>query len=319
MLTLAEQLMEPQEMLPGTINVEAYAWGYGGRVLLEGMRSMLEEMQLRLLNTLPNCSTRDIVRAPTAQLNIARRVRWARALNERFGTPYMHIHGFARYTGLEGMLLFYRELAEKMDVQADVEKLFSNRIRRAQERMDVCSQAYRGMRVMLMPRMFNQIPNRLVDAVKGAGIPITHVVARIEERRLALTDIDEEMTQSILANIRRAMEICGVKGELIVNPDDAQLRELLKDTDLVIGDEFVHGLCPDKPIMADDLFITALDPENLCRNAEELARGLKYLPTGGELLLSRVEYAPELYPHIANMPTAAARDMWQKLWQNRGR
>lgn len=319
MLTLAEQLMEPQQVIPRSINVEAYAWGYGGRVLLEGMKDMLSEMDVRLLNCLPNAATDAIIHAPAAQLNIARRVRWARALNERFGTEYMHIHGFARYTGLDGIMLFYRELSEKMGLGVDVEKLFEPRMRRARERMADCARAYRGMGVLLMPRVFSQIPNVLVDAVKGAGIPVTHVVARMEKRRMDLADMDDEMIEATLNNIRHAMEMCGVKGELIVNPDENQRAEILREVDLVIGDEWVHSLCPGKRILADDLFIKALDPENLCQGAENIARGLEHLPTGGPLLLNHIEYEPELYPHLATMPTAAARDMWQMLWQNRGR
>lgn len=319
MLTLAEQLMEPQQVIPGTINVEAYAWGYGGRILLEGMKGMLDEMNLRLLNCLPNSTTQQIIHAPAAQLNIARRVRWAKALNQRFGTQYMHIHGFARYTGLDGIMLFYRELAEKMDLQMDVEKRFAARMQNARERMAACTEAYRGLRVLLMPRMFTMLPNLIVDAVKGAGVPVTHVVARMEKRRMALADMDEEIIESTLENVRKAMEMSGIQGELIVNPDEKQLAEILDEVDLIIGDEFIHGLCPGKAMLADDLFITALDPENLCRGAEGIAAGLKHLPHGGKLLLNRIEYEPDLYPHLANVPTAAARDMWQKLWQNRGR
>lgn len=319
MLTLAEQLMEPQETLPGTVNVEGYAWGYGGRVLLEGMDGMLRQMNLRLLNCLPNCTTDDIVHAPAAQLNIVRRKRWAAALNRKFGTPYMHLSGFARYTGLDGILQFYREVAEKLALETNVDAVFAPRINRANDRLNSCTQAYQGLRVLMMPRVFNQLPNLLVRAVKGAGIPLAHVVARMEPKRLALSDMDSEMTQSALDNIRKAMDMCGLGCELTVNPDDAQLKEILRDTDLVIGDEFVHGLCPGKPVMADDLFVTALDPENLCRGAESLASGLGKYPTGGKLLVSRIEYEPELFPHLATDYAAASREMWQELWQNRGR
>lgn len=75
---------------------------------------------------------------------------------------------------------------------------------------------------------------------------------------------------------------------------------------------------PGKPVMSDDLFITALDPENLCRGAESLAAGLGKYPTGGKLLINRIEYEPELYPHLATEPAAISRELWQKIWQNRG-
>ncbi len=319
MLTLTDQLMEPQKSIPGTINVEGYAWGFGGRVLLEGMQTMLDELGLRILNCLPNCTTADIVKAPAAQLNIARRKRWAMALHERFGTEYMHIHGFARYTGLDGILLFYRELAGKMELEIDVDRIFAPRIERARARIAACTDAYRGKRILLMPRMFTQIPNLLVNAVKGAGIPVTNVVARIEARRVEANDMDGEMIESTLNNICRAMEMANVKSELIVNPDERQLEELLKETDLVIGDEFTQKLCGKVPVLSDDLFITALDPENLCRGAETMAKNAECVPAGGRLLLNRIKFEPELYPHLAAEPTASMRELYQKLWQNRGR
>lgn len=319
MLTLADQLMEAQKVIPGTINVEGYAWGYGGRALLEGMQSMLDELDLRILNCLPNCTTEEIIHAPAAQLNIARRARWAMALNQRFGTAYMHIHGFARYAGLDGIGLFYRELAEKMERSVDTDAVFAQRMNRARARLNACTAAYAGRRVLLMPRVFTQIPNLLVNAVKGAGIPVARVVARIEPRRLELSDTDDEMLHSILANIRKSMDMAGVTAELIVNPDERQLMEILSETDLVIGDEFIQGLCGNVPVMSEELLITALDPENLCRGAEDLAASLGHYPSENRLLLNRVTFEPELYPHLAAEPTAASRELYQKLWQNRGR
>lgn len=319
MLTLAEQLMEPPKIIPGTINVEGYGWGYGGRVLLEGMDSMLSEMNLRLLNCPPNCTTKEIIAAPAAQLNIARRVRWAKALDARFGRKYMHIHGFARYTGLDGIMLFYQELAEKLELKLDIERVFSTRMESARQRMAECSAAYAGKRILLMPRSFGQLPNLLMQAVKGAGIPITHVVARVEKRQLALSDTDDEMLESMMRNIRKAMDLAGLTCELIINPDGTQMKEILSDVDLVIGDEFIHGLCGEKPMINDFAFITALDPENLCSGAEYIARNLEQYSQGKHLLLNLVDFEPELFPHLATEADAAALELWQKLWQNRGR
>ena len=63
--------MQPQKVIPGTINVEGYAWGYGGRVLLEGMNSMLKEMGLRILNFFELHCSGDYSRPQP--VNIARR------------------------------------------------------------------------------------------------------------------------------------------------------------------------------------------------------------------------------------------------------
>jgi hypothetical protein len=185
--------------------------------------------------------------------------------------------------------------------------------------MAACADAYAGKRILLMPRTFAQLPNLLLQAVKGAGIPITHVVARIEQKRLMLSDTDDEMLESMMHNIRKAMDMVGLTCELIVNPDDRQLREILDEVDMVIGDEYIHGICNDKPVINHYAFITALDLENLCNGAEYVATHLTQYSSGRRLLINLVEYEPELFPHLATDADAIALELWQKLWQNRGR
>ena len=97
------------------------------------------------------------------------------------------------------------------------------------------------------------------------------------------------------------------------------LDEALAGADLVIGDEYTQRLAGDCPVLSDDLFLTALDPENLCRGAETLAANLGSYPSGSRLLLNRVDFEPGLYPYLEGEPTATVREMYQKLWQNRGR
>ena len=320
MLTLAEQLMQPQETVRGAVNVEGYAWSYGGRMLLEGMDAMLREMGLRLLNILPHGTTQEIVRAPAAQLNIARRMRWAQALGERFGTPYLHVHAFTRYLGVEGVLQFYRDIAQKLGLSVDVDALFSREAARARERFAACTAAYAGKRILMLPRSFRMLPNRITQAVLGAGIPVTDVVAMYTEEELRQADLDAEMAEDVLRNTRRAMELCGVGGELIVNPDPETLRELAQSADLMIANEETQAFGPNIPILSDDLlFVAPLDFEQLCRNAEYLAGGLDRLPRGGRLLINRVSYAKGLYPQLDTPEAQTARELWQRLWQNRGR
>ena len=87
----------------------------------------------------------------------------------------------------------------------------------------------------------------------------------------------------------------------------------------MIGDEYTQRLADDCPVLSDDLFLTALDPENLCRGAETLAANLGSYPSGSRLLLNRVDFEPGMYPYLEGEPTATVREMYQKLWQNRGR
>ncbi|MBQ2456039.1 MAG: hypothetical protein II499_08095, partial [Firmicutes bacterium] len=67
------------------------------------------------------------------------------------------------------------------------------------------------------------------------------------------------------------------------------------------------------------LFVAPLDPEGFCKNAEYIAGSLGDLPVSGSLLINRVPFATGLYPQTDRPSVKAAGDIWQKLWQDRGR
>ncbi|MBQ4233472.1 MAG: hypothetical protein II700_01070 [Firmicutes bacterium] len=321
MLTLAEQLMEPQEETdPRGINVEGYSWGYGGRMLLKGMNGMLADMGLHLRTVIPSCAAAEIAKAPAAGLDIARRVRWAMALERSFGIPYIHVHGFARYTGLDGIRLFYRDINEKMGLGLDTDRIFEARFRAAEERLAGVREAYRGKRILLIARTFANLPNQLVQAVKGAGIPVTCAAAFADPELLERGDYDSDMIETIKRNTARAAEMCGLKEAPVIGPDPQQFRELTDSADIIIADPRTQLLWPGKPVLSDDLlFVAPLDPEGFCKNAEYIAKSLGDLPVSGSLLINRVPFAPGLYPQTDRPSVKAAGEIWQKLWQDRGR
>lgn len=89
--SLVEQVMQPQEKLPRSINIETINWGSEGRMVLREMEEFLSRCGISVNCWIPSSDMAQLAAAPAAELNLVRRVRWARRMKEKFGTDYIHI------------------------------------------------------------------------------------------------------------------------------------------------------------------------------------------------------------------------------------
>lgn len=318
MVALVDQLMQPQKALSRTVNLEAFAWGNGSRARLDGIASTLEAMGIRLLTRLPNCTTRQIQEAPAAQLNLARRVRWALRAQEKFGQRLLQLHGFSRYLGVDGILRFYQEIAELMDLPSEVVHRLDAPADKTRARLSACRQILARKRFLLMPRFYTMLPNAIVEAALGSALPLKYVCARMEPERMRMSDYDQAMTDSVFVNIRKALDLVGSDAQLIINPDASQLKALCQEVDVVIGQEDAQLLCPSTPVLPMSALEGPLDFDGLCDHVESIAARLDHLPSAGQLLLGRLPFAPGSYPQLEDGHLAISRELWEQLWQKRG-
>ncbi|MFQ9799702.1 MAG: nitrogenase component 1 [Clostridia bacterium] len=103
---LVGQVMEAVPVIPHSVNIETVGWGSNGNLVLREIEAFLNRCGITVNTWFPSASYEAIRRAPAAQLNLARRVRWARLMKERFGTDYLHLGSEGRYSGLEGFVPF---------------------------------------------------------------------------------------------------------------------------------------------------------------------------------------------------------------------
>lgn len=97
--------MEPSAQIPHSINIETVGWGSEGKAALRELEVFLNGCGIQVNTWIPSAPLSSLVHAPAAELNLVKRVRWARRMREKFGTAYLHIGGAGRYAGLDGICI----------------------------------------------------------------------------------------------------------------------------------------------------------------------------------------------------------------------
>ena len=127
---LVEQVMEPQRVQPRSVNIETFAWGYNGEDKLQGMSEMLQKMGITVNAYLPAADLQTIKKAPRAALNIVRRKKWALAMEQRFGTPFLHVADMQEWHGIEGISDLYRQIGKMLGCENAVERVLQEEYER---------------------------------------------------------------------------------------------------------------------------------------------------------------------------------------------
>ncbi len=71
--SLVEQVMQPQEKLPRSINIETINWGSEGRMVLREMEEFLSRCGISVNCWIPSSDMAQLAAAPAAELNLVRR------------------------------------------------------------------------------------------------------------------------------------------------------------------------------------------------------------------------------------------------------
>lgn len=113
--------MEPSAQIPHSVNIETVGWGSEGKAALRELEVFLNGCGIQVNTWIPSAPLSSLVHAPAAELNLVKRVRWARRMREKFGTAYLHIGGAGRYAGLDGICTFYRDIGQALRMEEAVE------------------------------------------------------------------------------------------------------------------------------------------------------------------------------------------------------
>ena len=141
-----------QPPLPRSVNIETVGWGSEGTLVLKEIGSFLGQCGITVHCWIPSAPLELLITAPAARLNLVKRVRWARRMKERFGTDYLHLGGAGRYTGLEGIALFYRDIGEKLGLLDEMEPLIAAETEKALAQTETARRTLADYRCALVCR-----------------------------------------------------------------------------------------------------------------------------------------------------------------------
>lgn len=314
---LTGQVMEKQARIPRSVNIETVGWGSEGRLILREIEKTLNMAGITVNTWIPSSTVDALKKAPAAQLNLVKRVHWARRMRELFGTEYLHINDSGRYVGLDGISRFYLDVAEKLDVLPQMEEVVRLETERVLLETETARAHIRRCSGVLVCRGLQSVPFTLKTYARELGIHIHAVCICQTERMKKSAGITPEVEENLMRRISDAVELFSPGTQVVVNPDTQQMQALFSGADVVVGtDDFtLEGLGAPLVPPADRIIGPSFD--SYIRLLNRFAACLDTAETRDELILNRMPFHTNDFPRFGNASTAAAREMWERMWLDR--
>ncbi len=314
---LVEQVMEPQERIPRSINIETVGWGSEGMITLREIEAFLQRAGVTVNCWIPSSDVEKLKKAPAAELNLVKRIRWARRMREKFGTEYLHINNVGRYTGLDGIARFYSDIGEKLRMESEMGLLVRTAVEEALEQTANDRERIKKYRCALICRGMQSAPFTLKTYTQNFNASVKYICIRLTEEMRMQPGMTQEVERNLLRRIQDAIELYSPRTEVIMNPDRQEMKALFSQVDAVVGtDDFsLEGL--NAPLISASAVSSSLSFESYIRSVHRFLSRLEHGVQRPELLLNRMPFETEHYPRLENSSSAAAREMWERMWLKR--
>lgn len=316
MTAMVHQVMEKQTVSKGSVNIEGFAWGAGGNAIVRGMAGMLQELGVTVNCLLPNCSTQDIVTAPRAELNIVRRVRWAKQMQNIFGTGWFSVGAPADYQGLDGIERFYLTIAEKLEIRKEAFPVIAARKYKAEQDLQAAKEFLKQYRFGLYCHSIGSVASLITAYEKEYGLPLEYVCVELNKEKLDINKVGPDTVALAVSNMRDALAKTGSRAQVIMNPDAGEWKQVLSSVDFMLGDR-EHGIRSAKTIPHLAMF-NVLDFDNFCNVVLRVAETVKKAILQDELLIDKFRYDSLSYPLLREPAMASSHLLWRKMWLLRG-
>ena len=302
---LVEQVMEPQAPEPRTINIETVGWGSEGMAVLREIADFLTGAGVRVNCWIPSSELEALKRAPAAQLNLVKRVRWARRMREKFGTDSLHLNDSGRYAGLDGVCRFYTDVGEKLGIAEEMGPLVEEAREEALAETAEDRSVLGEYRCALLCRGLQQAPFTLKTYAHSLGLGIDCVCVLLTDEMRASQGLTSELEEKFMGRLREAVALYSPGTEIVMNPTEKELRRRFS----ALGAPLINASAADM----------SLSFPSYVRAVERLARRMENRKSREELLLNRMPFTPEHYPRLENTAGVAARELWERMWLLRDR
>lgn len=311
---MVEQVMKPQEVIPRSVNIETVGWGSEGRLVLREIEAFLNTCGVTVNTWIPSAGTLALEHAPAAQLNLVKRIRWARRMRERFGTDYLQLNANGRYTGLEGIALFYRDIMEKLGIQSETEETIRKKTEETRALAKDSLSCLASKKCVLVCRGISGAPFTLKLFAKEFSVGISTLCIILTEEQRRSLNITKELEDQLLERVKEAVSLYAPGAQILFNPEREEMQACFEKADAVLGtSDFTLEGCG-APLIPADTETTSLSFESWLRNVKRLERRIRNAKKRDDLLLNRMPFQEERYADYDSVSAAAAREMWQRMW-----
>ena len=316
---MVDHVMEPCDVIPHSINIETVGWGSEGSIVLREIEKTLNKAGITVNTWLPSTDIEVLGRAPAAQLNVVKRIHWAKHMQDRFKTPYMHINDAGRYVGLDGVRRFYMDIAEQMGMGREMEPVLDEECRWVREETADAREKMKGFNCVLECRGLANAPFRLKTYAKELGLNISKICVILTERMRITSGIDAEVEGNLMARLRDSVELYAPGAEIVMNPDKEQRGAIYAQADAIVGGNDASLEGQGCPVIPDLNVINGLSFGSYVRTVKRMARRLDNRSERRELILNRMPFTVDDYPRIATRSTTASRIVWEQMWLDKSK
>lgn len=316
---LVEQVMEKQQVQPRSVNIETFAWGYNGADKLQGMSELLQKMGIAVNAYLPAADLAAIKRAPRAALNIVRRKKWAMAMEQRFGTPFLHVADMQEWHGLTGIGDLYRSIGRKLGCEKQVEAVLAAEYEAIAARYQQLRTELGKYKFCLIAHGVAMLPDAIRVYQEDYGLPLTKICIIMNPAYQAETGVDDATMQKFKDKIEAAKAEYHCEAEVLLEPDAEALRAAAQSCDFVIcnghpryaklGVPLLYNLF-DRSVWTYQGFVEIMEEVyQLVQKPQVINQGL---------LLGKLVYDPVFYPmRQEDKDSLAARELYSRIWRQR--
>jgi nitrogenase molybdenum-cofactor synthesis protein NifE len=317
MCSLVDQLMEDQDIIENTINVEAFTrFNYGWKTEHKEMTRIFNDMGLSINMTFPKCTVDEVKRAPAAQLNIVRRgTRWAAQMRKEFGTDYIRKQFF--YSGIDSIETFLRDVASKFDLAGEADEVIHRDKNIALQQLEEHSKAFKNSEFALFMRGFFSTPYLVRTYVLDLKIPLKYVC--VDTQWLKGHNVSDKTIGDMIKTIEELFEKWDLDVEFVINPSLKKMREIAKRVDYVLDDHSISSLYEKEGIhmintSIDNYLFGRIGFSGLVEFAAYLRQEMMRQRNPKKPIISMFDHDETYYPILADKMCRASHEMWSTMW-----
>lgn len=312
-----EQDMEPLNVIPYSVNIETIGWGTSGNLVLREIERFLNRCQITVNTWIPSTSDEKLKKAPAAQLNIVQRIRWAKRMKERFATEYLHISNDGRYTGLDGICTFYRDIGTALGIKEQMEPFIQDAKQQAIRETEQMRQEMAQYQGLLISRSIQQAPFLLKRYAQDYGISIRVLCIILTPEVKKNLSVSEDMQAKLLNRIQEAITLYSPNTKVLLNPSEEEQQDALSQVDVILGTGDFTWENRGVPVIHARNETDSLSFESYVRTIFRLHDRLRHGKNRKELLLGKMPFDSRYYPLYRNPEGVAAKEMWSRMWLRR--
>ena len=314
---MVDNVMVEQKPIQKSINIETIGWGKHGKLVIGEVEGFLAKAGITINSHFPSTSYENIVTLPKASLNIVRRLRWAKKMKEKFGTPYLQINTTGRYSGLDGICNFYMDVGKELDIALEMEELVDEEWRNAKVQVENDREEIKRHKVLVITRNLRSLPYLIKKYVLDYGVNISCCAAVLTDQSRKNLNIDDNILDNLLNRVKDSLNIYAPNIEFALNPDDDKLLLMSKNCDAIMGtDDFYYekfGIPVINPIHED----ISLSFESYIRTVKRIRDKLENIKNKPDLILNYFDFDRNNYLILDDKNIKSSREMWNRMWLNR--